>query len=104
MTNLQAIQSTVAGYPLSENTFVKALLDRGVSSTGTYTGTSKAFELATADVYMVLATAANISEGGFSVSISEKQNFLRQANSIYTKYPESDAASNSNIIDMTSRW
>jgi hypothetical protein len=103
MTNLEAIQSTVAGYPLSENTFKKALTDRGLLATDNYPGKSKAFELATADVYSILATAANISEGGFSVSVSERSNFLKMADKIYGKWGENTGSANS-ISDATARW
>ena len=49
---------------------------------------SKEFELAKADMYSWLSTAANIQEGDLSVSITDKSNFLKLANSIYIKYGE----------------
>jgi hypothetical protein len=59
MTNLEALKGKVAGYPLEENTYLTALMDRGLDSQTDYAGKSKAFELATADVYIVLATGVN---------------------------------------------
>lgn len=103
MTNLEAIQSTVAGYPLPENTFKKALTDRGLSATVEYPGKSKAFELATADVYSILATAVNITEGGFQISITDKSNFLKMADKIYSKWGENVSSANT-ISDATARW
>ena len=103
MTNLEALKATVAGYPIRENTFLKALLDRGVASTDAYTGMTKAFELATADVYMILATAANISEGGFTVSVSDKEAFLEQAKAIFKKYDEPKGPQNS-VENASFRW
>ncbi len=86
MTNLEAIKATTAGYPIADNTFTKALTDRGITSTGTYAGNSSAMELAQADVYVILATAANISEGQFSVSVNDRANLLKLANSLYQKW------------------
>ena len=103
MTNLEAIQSTVAGYPLSENTFKRVLTDRGISATVEYPGKSKDFELAMADVYSILATAVNISEGGFQISITDKSNFLQMAEKMYSKWGENIGSANS-ITDATSAW
>jgi hypothetical protein len=103
MTNLEAIQATVGGYPLSDNVFTKALIDRGISAAGVYSGKSEGMELATADVYMVLVTAANVAEGGFQVSVTDKSNFLRMAESIYQKYGDA-AGTGPRIRSMTQRW
>jgi len=86
MTNLEAIKATIAGYPLSDNAYSKALTDRGVISSGTYSGISEAFELARADLYVTLATGVNISEGGYSISVSDRDSLLDIANSIYAKW------------------
>lgn len=88
MTNLEAIKSKTAGYPLSEDTYVVALLDRGLNAAVDYAGKSKEFELATADVYIVLATAVNVTEGGYQISLTDKTNFLKVANKIYEKHGE----------------
>jgi hypothetical protein len=103
MTILEAIKSTVAGYPLSDNTFLRVLTDRGLTSGDTYTGKSQAFELATADVYMTLVSATNITEGGFSVSLTDKSNFREMANAIYQKYAD-NASLNPKLRSMTQRW
>lgn len=104
MTNLEAIQSTVAGYQPSANTFNRVLTDRGISATGVYSGKSAAFELATADIYMVLATAVNVSEGGFSVSISDRAVFKNMAAAIYDRYSDTVATGSANVIDRSSAW
>ena len=103
MTILEAIKSTVAGYPLSDNAFIKALLDRGLSATAEYSGKSQSFELATADIYMVLVSSANVSEGGYSVSISEKANLMKMANAIYQKWGDT-SGSTPIINDASSSW
>jgi len=86
MTNLEALQATVAGYPIATNTYIKALTDRGITSTATYAGGSQAFDLATADVYMVLATAVNITEGGYTISVTDKQSLMKIANGLFSKW------------------
>ena len=86
MTNLEALQATVAGYPIATNTFVKALTDRGITSTDTYAGGSQAFDLATADVYVVLVSGINITEGGYQIAITDKSNLLKLANGLYSKW------------------
>jgi len=103
MTNLEAIQSSVAGYPLNVNVFHKALTDRGIAATDTYSGINSDFELATADIYMVLATAANISEGGFSASISDKQAFVKRADAIYMKWSDGGGSA-PKVRNATNRW
>lgn len=103
MTNLEAIKSTVAGYPLADGIFQKVLIDRGLTATAEYTSKSEQFDLATADVYMVLVTAANISEGGYQVSVTDKSNFLKMANAIYQKW--NDVANGSpTISDSSNLW
>lgn len=86
MTNLEALQATVAGYPLATNVYQKALTDRSLTASDTYAGTSQSFELAKADVYTVLSTAVNIQEGGYNLSMTDKSNFLKAANAIYERY------------------
>jgi len=84
MTNLEAITAKL-NYPLSENTFIVALEDRGVVSDAVY-ATCEAFELAYADTIITLVTTPNITEGGYSISMSEKKTLLSIADKIYTKY------------------
>ena len=84
MTNLEAIRAKL-NYPLSDNAFTVALEDRGVNSDGVYVS-SEAFDLAYADMIISLVTAPNVTEGGFSINLADKQSFLILADKIYTKY------------------
>lgn len=88
MTNLDALKSNSIGYPVSENTFLRILIDRGLSPANEYVGKSRGMELAVADLYSNLITAANVAEGGFQVSLTEKANFIKLASGIYDKYDE----------------
>jgi hypothetical protein len=84
MTNLEAIKGRLS-FPLSDNAFTLALEDRGLVSTDTYSK-SQSFDLAYADAIMMLLTAPNVSEGGYSVSLSDKVMLSKLASGIYEKY------------------
>lgn len=81
MTNLEAIKGKL-GYPLSDNAFIVVLTDRGLSDSNTYVK-SNAFDLAYADSIIMLITAPNTTEGGYSVSLPDKKALLDLANWIY---------------------
>jgi hypothetical protein len=87
MTNNAALQSTTS-YPIVADTIERLLVDRGLEPAAVYSGKSQAFDLAKADLYKELIAGANISEGGYSVSMTEKTQLLNIANSIYAQYSE----------------
>ena len=95
MTNLEAIKAKLS-YPLSDNSFIVALQDRGVTSAGVYVG-GESFDLAYADSINTLVTAPDKSEGGFSLSLGDKQYLLRLADGIYTKYSISNPITTSSL-------
>lgn len=84
MTYLEAIRGKL-GYPLSENAFTLALLDRGLTAGDTY-AKGQAFDLAYADAITTLITVPNVTEGGYSVSLTDKKTLLDLAGGIYKKY------------------
>jgi len=84
MTYLEAIKGKLS-YPLSDNAFILVLADRSLTSTDTYVK-GESFDLAYADSIVVLLTTPNISEGGYSVSFSDRAILLKLATGIYTKY------------------
>jgi hypothetical protein len=86
MTYLEAIKGKLS-YPLSDNAFILALTDRGLTYTDTY-AKGQAFELAYADTVITLVTSPNVSEGGYSINQSDKKTLLELANGIFTKYGE----------------
>jgi len=88
MTNLEALKSKAIGYPIDESTYSVILIDRGVDAAAEYKGRSKDMELAKADLYVTLLTAANITEGGFQLSMTDKTNFANVASGIYDQYGE----------------
>ena len=84
MTYLEALKAKI-DYPLTDNAFILALEDRGLTSTDTYTK-GKLFDLAYADCLTQLVTMVDKKEGSFSLSFSEKENIIRIANGIYARY------------------
>jgi hypothetical protein len=84
MTNLEAIKGRLS-YPLSDNAFILALTDRGLTYTDTY-AKGQSFDLAHADLIITLISAPNVSEGSYSISLSDKTNLMKVANGIYAKY------------------
>ena len=86
MTNLEAIKGLV-GYPLSDNAYTLALLNRGLTSTDEYSiGNKQQLELSQADLIFTLVSYPNVTEGGYSVSLSDKKTLISLANGIYTRY------------------
>lgn len=84
MINLEALKAKL-NYPLSDNSFILALSDRGLVSTATYAD-RKSLELAQADLIYTLVTTPNITEGGYSISLSDKSSLMKLADGIYLKY------------------
>ena len=104
MTNSEAIISA-SGYPVSADAVTRICTDRGITSSETYTGRDKAFELAMADVYAMLAASPNISEGGYSISITDRSQLSRMADAIYSKWGDGmSAAGIPNIRNRSSLW
>ena len=88
MTNLEAINS-VTSYPISDNTARRILTKRGLNAVEEFSqaiAISQEFELAEADVYLHLVSGANIAEGGYQVSLTDKSNLMKLASGIYQKW------------------
>ena len=104
MTNLEALRADML-YPIADVKIGKALIDRGISPTGEYSLSVKSeVELSRADLYTKLLTAPNISEGGVSISISDKQTVMKVAASIYLKYGEPDPFGIMPTVSGASPW
>lgn len=86
MTNLEALKGR-ASYPLSDNAFTLALTNRSLTAADTYVvANQESLELAYADILCSLVSAPNVSEGGYSVSQSDKQSLIKLATGIYKRY------------------
>ena len=99
MTNLAALQSMVE-YD-NDDLLSKALTDRGVSSSATYSAANQqSVELAAADIYLVLLNHPDFREG--SKSIAYKPGALMALrNRILAKYGMSD---NTIKVPMDTRY
>lgn len=82
MTNIEALKAKLS-YPLADNAFTLALTNRGLVDSATYAASSAAFELAYADTIFTLVTAPNTSEGGYSISLTDRKALIDLANGIY---------------------
>ncbi len=72
MTNLQAIKANISdahGVVLTENHFMKALLDQGIVVDQEYTSSS-AINKATIVLYDIIIESASFNEGGLSYNIN----------------------------------
>lgn len=86
MTYLEALKAKL-NYPLTDNAFTLALTDRGITASADYSNISS-FQLAYADTIMTLLTSPNIREGGYSISLSEKESLKKLAQGVYEAYGE----------------
>lgn len=90
MTILEALKAKVK-YPMTTNFFLSILIDRGLSGDVEYTNdiaTSKEFKEARADCLIELIDTPNISEGGVSISLSDKDSIILVANKLYGEIGE----------------
>lgn len=102
MTNFEALKAGIA-YPITDSQAELALTDRGLATADTYAGVTMEFELAKADILILLATSPNISEGGYSISISQKEIMLSTASGIYDKHGVENPVSKK-LRDASNRW
>lgn len=104
MTNLEALKSEVIGYPVQDATLQVILVDRSLIATDEYVGKSKAFNLCIADLYTKMLSAANIDEGNYSVSMTDKSNMMTVASGIYDRYGEYNPHKKRPSVKAIRRW
>lgn len=91
MTILEAVKSAVGlNYPVDDLTYQKVLIDAGLDPAATYNSTfTKAVDLCAAQVVLVLVGSSNsIKEGGYSISLGDKDALLNLYNYYVNKYPD----------------
>lgn len=104
MTNSAALIASI-NYPIDADKIEKLLIDNGISPSGEYAGLTKEFELATAGLYCLLLATANIKEGGYEVSMTDKSNMIMLASAIYEKYGlDNPLKPQPKITDKSSIW
>lgn len=90
MDILTAIRNSVS-FPLEDNQVEVIAVKRGLDTNLEYSkdvALSKEFELVYADVLRLIVTQPNVSEGGVSISVSDKATLVSIANRVYGKYDE----------------
>jgi hypothetical protein len=96
MTNKEALQSQTE-YK-NDNLLEKLLLDRGLTTGGTYAAVnSKDIDLAAASLYFTLAAHPELKEGSFTVKYSGAQ-LIAMAKTILKKYDEDEPTVNGEAI------
>ena len=105
MTNLEKIKARVKHPMFTNIDFVSALDDRGLVSTDQYDSIAnkQALDLTEADLLCRIINLPSVSEGGFSVSVTEKDSLKKQASAIYSKYGETGPFT-SVIQDASDQW
>lgn len=104
MTNLEAIKGAVL-YPIPDATCEMAFISNGITGSAEFTGRNEQFDLATAEVIVAVITGANVSEGGYSLSITGKEQLLKIASGIYAKYGKENPFNETPIIrDRSNIW
>jgi len=89
VTNKEALQS-LTEYE-NDNLLEKLLLDRGVTTGGTYApSNAQVIDLCAADLYFTLATHPELKEGSFSVKYSGAE-LIAMAKRILQKYGMDEA-------------
>ena len=81
MTNLEAIRANISdahGVVLTENHFVKALVDEGLQADEIYTDSQK-IDLATLRLYDIILGGASLSEGHLSYNFTESVEKAKKA-------------------------
>lgn len=90
MTVLEALKSKVK-YPLTDALFQSILIERNLKAEDNYTqevSQSNAFKGARADLLIAQIDCPQIQEGGMSISLTDKSNFIDVANTIYAEIGE----------------
>lgn len=103
MTNLEALSAS-CNYPIDTLKLQKILIDNGLNDSDSYTGSTKEFELATAALYTLIVTSANLSEGDYQVSATDKSNLLKMASGIYDKYGLKNPNASDTIRNRSNYW
>lgn len=96
MTIIESLK-TISSYPVPQLTLIRVAVERGLPGEETITPEilkSNGYQLAKADLMDWLSNAPNVSEGGVSFSLSQKErdNFKRKSESIYREAGESTSS------------
>lgn len=85
MNNKEALAAKI-NFKVADVKLEVALLGHNISPTAENTGTSKDFDLALADIYILLVTTPAVQEGGYQLNMTEKLQLTRLAEGLFSKY------------------
>lgn len=94
MTNLEALKFKI-NYPLQEGSFSLALIEADIDPSLEFNKVnSKALDIAASGLILQILTSPNISEGGYSISISDKEALLKLRSMLLAKWdlPDTEAS------------
>lgn len=102
MTNLEAARSSVgSNYPFDEATFRAGLLSVGLDPDVVFSP-GQSYDLAIAGLILYLVTAADVSEGGYSVSL-DRDAMLAVRKALLDKW-DSPIPTGATLRDRTYLW
>jgi hypothetical protein len=101
MTKREALQATI-NYTIPALVLDKHLADSGLNGTENYTPETdkKAIDLCAAGLILFICTSPNISQGGFSISIGDKEKLLQIRSLILAKWGEHEGSVISDASDL----
>ena len=94
-------------YPLTPEQIEVIATQRGLDLSATFTrdvSRSPEYQLSQADAIRLMITAPNVSEGGVSISFSDRKFMMSLANAIYSKYGEPLIKEDNPTVEFMKDW
>lgn len=94
--NIAEALLTYSNYPIPIGVISRILIERDLPAETEYSSTiavDKAYRLSKADVFMFLYNAPDVKESEITISMKERQQFLKDAQSIYLEYADNSKTS-----------
>lgn len=109
LTNKKSLIAAIAfNYPIPDDAIEKALIDSDIDGDGNYTKVDeKQIDLCAAGLIVgILTGATSMSEGGFSISMSDREALRKTRSFLLLKWGEADIMDTSvpKISDASSFW
>lgn len=94
-------------FPLTQPQAEVIATSRGLDLQAEFTpqdATSKEFQLSKADAFRLAIVSPNVSEGGVSISYSDRKWMMSLANAIYSKYGEPLILEDNPTVEFLHDW
>ncbi|MEN0095899.1 MAG: DUF6706 family protein [Pedobacter sp.] len=100
MTNLEALKNKI-NYPLNEGSFLVVLIEADINPQAEFSkDNSMKLDIAASDLILQVLTSPNVSEGGYSISLSDREALLKVRSLLLAKWQVDDSGASS-ISDAT---